>query len=247
MAYGVQVARLVPDHDEVDREPAEHAELGEVAPDHHGGLGDRRGVRRGRRGTRSRGTSGRSRHRAAGRAWTAARRVPSGRARIWTLGLVRAVAGDPLLDDAAVRGERRQVDVDGQVVGLQAPSRAPGPGSPPRSAGDPGAGRPRRSTSALPAPETPSLSLTIASVSVGLRGAHRARWRRRGRRRRGGPRRPAGTARRAPRTAGGSRSCCRVGQPGVRAVHRDAEAERDVPLEVGGVVGDQVADAPGSG
>ena len=40
--------------------------------------------------------------------------VPSGKARIWTLGTVSADAGDPFFDYAAMLFERRQVGVDRQ-------------------------------------------------------------------------------------------------------------------------------------
>ena len=63
----------------------------------------------------------------------------------------------------------------------------------------------------------------------------------RGRRDRGGPRPPRVRHAHLRRTAGGTRTCCPVGQARVRAVHRDAEADRDVALELGGRVGDQVA------
>ena len=67
-------AAIVLHHNEIHREPAEHAELCETPPDHHRGLCDGRGVVRDSPGTRSRDTSDRSRHREAGRGWTAARR-----------------------------------------------------------------------------------------------------------------------------------------------------------------------------
>ena len=41
-----------------------------------------------------------------------------------------------------------------------------------------------------------------------------------------------------------ARLATKVGKPGVGAVHRDAEGQRDVSFEAGGVVGDQVAVLP---
>ena len=83
-------ARLVPDDDEVHREPADHAEPREVTSDHHGGFGDRRGVLdvRGEHAAEVALAAG-----ATERLVVRGQRstCPSGRARIWTLGLVRAV------------------------------------------------------------------------------------------------------------------------------------------------------------
>ena len=101
-------------------------------------------------------------------------------------------------------------------------------------------GRPARSTRALPCSGDALVELDDRPGASRALGAHLARSRRRSRRGCAGPRRRAGTARRPRRTAAGSRSCAEVGQPRVGAVHRDAEAQRDVALELGGVVGDQV-------
>ena len=101
---------------------------------------------------------------------------------------------------------------------------------------------PVRSTRALPAPDTPSLVLMITWLDRRPGGEHVAD--------RVGDlgeavqvldaRADAG--RRTRRTAGGNRSCVpEVGQPRIRPVHRDAEAQREVALERGRVVGDQVA------
>ena len=97
---------------------------------------------------------------------------------------------------------------------------------------EPGSGRSRRSTSALPEPETPSLSFTIASVSVGRR--RRISWmaatRSSTRAQVVGPdRAPDAELLEDPPAAG---LAAEVGQPRVGAVHRDAEAEGDVALEV---------------
>ncbi len=108
-----------------------------------------------------------------------------------------------------------------------------------RSSGAPGAGSPASRTTAFPAPETPSLSFTMTLSMAGrwariddTASARSSRLRRSST--------PSGYERRPgehPATAG-LRSERR--EPRVGAVHRDAERERDVALELCGVVGDQM-------
>ena len=72
------------------------------------------------------------------------------------------LAGDPLLDDAAVLLEGGQVGVDGRAFRPPAACSSRRSVIAAASSGEPGSGSPVRSTMALPAPETPSLSFTIA-------------------------------------------------------------------------------------
>ena len=148
--------------------------------------------------------------------------------------------GDAFLDDAGVGGEVGEVLLDPDRGILQGHAEQPSLIASGSSA-EPGSGRSCRSTSALPEPDTPSLSFTIASVRVGRR--RRISWmaatmsstERRS---------SAPTGHRTPSSSKIRRQPVllpRSAQPRVGAVHRDAEAERDVALEVGGVVRDQVA------
>ena len=164
---------------------------------------------------------------------------PRGVTRSCTLGLRNSSPADPLLDDAAGLGERRDVASNG-CPALEAASRAPArrPRHAPR--GVTGGGEGRRSTSALPSPATPSLSLTITSWTVGRCGPQPREWRRGRRRSSAGPRADRVTDAllgEQPAAAGlrTQREEARVG-----AVQRDAQGQREVPLEGRGVVRDQV-------
>ena len=117
---------------------------------------------------------------------------------------------DPLLDDAALaapcvacRDRARRVRCSNAIASSRARSAA-------GSSAAPGAGRSRRSTSALPLPETLSFSLTMASCSPARAARISASGRRRARRCRACPRGPADGARRRRRRAGGNRSSSRT-------------------------------------
>ena len=239
MAYGVQAPDSSRTDDEVHREPADHAEPREVTSDHHGGLGDRRGV------LDVRGEHAAEVALAAGATEQLVVRgqqldLPVGQGPHLDAGTGQGRAGDPLLDDAAVRGERRQVGVEGQVVGLQLHREHPGPDL--LGLG----GRPRRG-------EAVQVDHRVARAGDALVELHD----------RLGERRPAGAH--APdagddvvdavEVLGAHRArhaellehpaapglAAQLGQAGIRAVHGDSQAERDVPLEGGRVVRDQVA------
>src|SRR6478672_7665919 len=107
------------------------------------------------------------------------------------------------------------------------------------SFGEPDSGSSLRSTIALPAPETPSLSFTIAWLSDGRLARMLCTpatmssivWRS-----------SAPTGHRTPSSSNilAAGLAAEVLESWVRAVHRDAKAQRDIPFERCGVVRDQV-------
>ena len=235
---GLPLAGVVLHGHEVDREATQHALVGQAPPDGQGGLGDLAGVRR------------------IGGEHAPEVLLPAGPAEQLVVGrqqLDRAVgqdphlharagqrrAGDALLHDAAELLERDQEVARREVgrLGLQARGGA-AHGAPPRR---PGAGAPR-STSALPDPDTPSLILTITSArpAAGPHPGHGPDEVVQGREVLGPHGRPDAHLVEQPAAARLAAERC---EPRVRAVDRDAEAERDVPLQLGRGVRDQVAEA----
>ena len=135
----------------------------------------------------------------------AERRHPQLDARAAQLG-----ADDALLDDAAVLRRAARGSPPSWMSGCSNAIASTRRRSSARSSAAPGAGRPRRSTSALPRPETPSLSLTIASATPVVVARMSASAVDDAVERRARPRSRAGAGRRPPRTAAGSRSWCRT-------------------------------------
>ena len=201
-------AVLVLDDDEVDGEPTEHAEARQVTPDQPSRVRRSAGSSRSPPGRCSRGSSDRWRRRASGRGWTAAR--PSRRAatRIWTLGLVSACAGDPLLDDPAV--------VSGMPSGTPRWVRFSASGCNARTRSRDRrrlVGRARGGQLAQVDHRVAGSRDALVELHDRLRHRrasrpHAAQRRRRRRRRCAGPRLRPGIGHRARRTAAGTRSCC---------------------------------------
>ena len=236
------LAASAADDDEVDREPAQRAQRREPVADRLGVLGDHPGVLRRRRERRSRGSSVRWRRPAAGRGWRAARRHR------WAApGAGRSGCGSPPPRSAprrcrrprrTWRGRRRAASSrDSSSISRSRTITAA------RSSAEPAAGKPASRTTAFPAPETPSLSLTM-TLSIGALGAHADD--RVGHLVEGAQVLHAQRVRDAD--LGEQPAAAGLGaerrQPRIRAVHGDSEAQRDVALELGGVVGHEVRARP---
>ena len=155
-----------PHRDEVDREAPEHALRGQTLADLHGLIRDRRRIRRvGREPAAEVALAARPAEELVVRGEKldlAERRDAQLHARASEL-----LARDPLLDHAALLAERRCVAVKGETGVLEAHRAHPRLDLSATVASS-GGGRPLRSTSAFPSPETPSFSLTSTSSMPGL-------------------------------------------------------------------------------
>ena len=150
------------------------------------------------------------------------------------------LADDALLDDPRELGQLAPCTC--RSSGARSRTSSPGAArrARARSALSPGAGRSERFTTALPAPETPSLCLTIAERTAGRATRRRARASRTSV---GGPEvlradriRHARAAEQLPAPALGPE----LEVPGIGAVHGDAQPDGQVPLELGRVVGHEM-------
>ena len=170
MAYEVHAPVVSRTDDEVDGEAADHAFASETFADHLCLGADRRRVREvGGEAAAEVALSARpAEHLVVGRQQldVARRCDPQLHA-----GAAELDAGDAFLDDAAAARRACRGMSSSGVSGRSnciCAQACDDPGCARR--GSPGAGRPRRSTSALPSPETPSLSLTM---TLGHRAAAR--------------------------------------------------------------------------
>ena len=159
-------------HDEVEREPAEDALLGQHLSDPE---------RLGRDQTRVPGVGGEAAAE-VGLPGPAAENLVVGGEQLDLAEeghpdldgrAAQLLAADPLLDDPCAFGQlvEEPRHVDALVLERHAEDALPRTPLPPSS---PAGGRPVRSTSAFPAPATPSLSFTIAAVARGAPPA--SRW-----------------------------------------------------------------------
>ena len=242
IAYGVHSPLVAADHDEVDREPAQRALVGQPPPDRLGVLGDRPGVLRRRR---ERAAQVALPARAAEQLVVRRQQLDraAGQDPQLDAGAADLLAGDPLLDDPRALLELGEVDLERRRRRLQLHAPQPVQDGGPLVRG-PGCGQTRQPHDRVALPGDALVELDDGAVHRGPLGPHPDH---------GVDHVVEGaqvlhTQRMRDADLGEHPAAAGLGaerrEPRIGAVHRDPEAQRDVALELGGVVGHQVRALP---